>query len=178
MTTTTQRAPDEASSSSGNSKFRPSTLTWRLWYLGWRPGSLDQDPDLPVFVSVTDFHFHAPWDAPAAWRTGLRLRRSWPRVEGAIGLWLWSEPLRLRSGSVSVWRGEEDLMRFIRSAVHRRIVREYRDRMSGTSCGWTVPEFDRRAVWTQAVSQLRSDQPSGAYCDAAALTSPSDSGAR
>jgi hypothetical protein len=134
----------------------PPTLAWRLWYLSWRKGSLDADPDLPVFVSLTDFRFHAPRDAPGAWRTGLRLRRSWPRLEGAIGLWLWAEPLRLRSGSVSIWRSAEDLMSFIRSPVHRTIVREYRSRMSGTSRGWTAPKLDRPAIWAQAVSELVS----------------------
>lgn len=150
------RALDHPSSTGGIASFSPPTLAWRLWYLGWRQGALDPDPDLPVFVSLTDFRFHAPRHVPGAWRIGLRLRRSWPRLEGAIGLWLWSEPLRLRSGSVSIWRSEEDLMRFIRSPVHRTIVREYRSRMSGISRGWTAPRFDRPAIWTQAVSELMS----------------------
>ena len=151
------RALDQPSTR-GFASFPPPTLAWRLWYLGWRHGSLDPDPDLPVFVSLTDFHFHAPRHAPGAWRTGLRLRRSWPRLEGAIGLWLWSEPIRLRSGSVSIWRSEEDLTRFICSPVHRTIVRECRSRMSGTSHGWTAPRFDRPAIWTRAVAELMSAQ--------------------
>jgi hypothetical protein len=131
------------------------TLAWRLWYGGWKQGPVATDPDQPVFVSVTDFHFHHPRHAPGAWRTGLRLRRSWPRLEGAIGLWLWSEPFRLRSGSVSIWRSEEDLTRFLRSPVHRAIVREYHGRMSGTSRSWTAPRFDPAAIWSRAVGELR-----------------------
>jgi len=133
-----------------------AALAWRLWYIGWRAGSVDADPDQPVFVSLTDFQIHHARHAPGAWRTGLRLRRSWPRLEGAIGLWLWNEPLTLRSGSVSVWRAEEDLARFIRSPVHLTIMREYRARMSGVSAGWTAQAFDRTAIWNQAVRRLRS----------------------
>ncbi len=129
---------------------------WRLWYAGWKPGPVTPSPAEPVFVSVTDFHIHEAWHAPGAWRTGLRLRRSWPRLQGAIGLWLWSEPTRLRSGSISIWLTEEDLMRFLRSPVHRKIMRAYRSRMSGTSHSWTAPRCDRPAIWAQAVNELRT----------------------
>jgi heme-degrading monooxygenase HmoA len=129
-------------------------LSWRLAYAGWQPGSVRADDDQPVFVSLTDFRIHRARHAPGAWRAGFGLRRSWPRLEGAIGLWLWAEPLRLRSGSVSVWRSEEDLMRFLRSPVHRAIVRAYRSRMSGTSRGWTAERLDRTAIWERAVVEL------------------------
>ena len=90
-----------------------------------------------MYVSVTDFRIHHPRHVPGAWRTALGLRRSWPRLDGAIGLWLWSQPLKLRSGSVSIWQSEADLMHFLRSPVHHAIVGEYRNRMTGTSTGWT-----------------------------------------
>jgi hypothetical protein len=131
-------------------------LPWRLWYVGWKPGAVTPNPGEPVFVSVTDFHIHHPWHAPGAWRTGLRLRRSWPRLEGAIGLWLWSEPTRMRSGSISIWQTEEELMRFLRSPTHLTIMREYGSRMSGTSHGRTAPRFDRAAIWKHAVTELRT----------------------
>ena len=112
------------------------------------------DPGQPVYVSVTDFRIHRPRHALGAWRTGLRLRRSWPRLNGAIGLWLWGQPLKLRSGSVSIWQSEADLMRFLRSPVHRAVVGEYRSRMAGTSTGWTAPQLDRPAIWREARSVL------------------------
>lgn len=132
----------------------PMGLSWRLWYAGWRSGRVLADPTQPVYVNVTDFHINHPRHALSAWRTGLRLRRSWPRLEGAIGLWLWSEPLKLRSGAVSIWQSEADLMRFLRSPVHRAIVAKYRTRMSGTSTNWTAARPDRAAIWTQAVAIL------------------------
>jgi hypothetical protein len=138
---------------------RSAPLGWPLWYAAWRPGPVVADPGQPVYVSVTDFRIHHPRHAPGAWRTGLRLRRSWPRLDGAIGLWLWGQPLRLRSGSVSIWRSEADLMRFLRSPVHRAIVGRYRSRMTGTSTGWTAPGLDRPAIWQQATRMLTSEQP-------------------
>jgi hypothetical protein len=141
--------------------FPPPPLAWRLWYRGWKSGPIAPHPDQPVFVSLTDFHIHHLQHAPGAWRTALRLRRSWPRLAGAVGLWLWSEPFRLRSGSVSIWQSEEALTRFVRSEVHRAIVYEYQRHMRGTSCSWIAPCFDRPAIWSRAVSELRSGVASG-----------------
>jgi hypothetical protein len=140
--------------SPASTEFPPRPLAWRLWYWGWKPGPIAPSPDQPVFVSLTDFYIHHLQHAPGAWRTGLRLRRSWPRLAGAIGLWLWSEPFRLRSGSVSIWESEEALTRFVRSEIHCAIVHEYQRHMSGTSCSWIAPEFDRAAIWSRAVSEL------------------------
>jgi hypothetical protein len=131
-----------------------SRLAWKLYYVGWRPGPAHVDPDQPVFVSVTDFHIDSARWAPGAWRTGLRLRRSWPRLDGAVGIWLWAEPHNLRSGAVSVWLDEQALARFLRSPVHRAIVRDYRPHMRGTSRGWTAPRLDRAAIWGQAVREI------------------------
>jgi hypothetical protein len=136
---------------------RRAALGWRLWYAGWRSGPVVADPGQPVYVSVTDFRIYDPRHAPGAWRTALRLRRSWPRLDGAIGLWLWSQPLKLRSGSVSIWRSEVDLTHFLRSPVHRAIVGQYRSRMTGTSTGWTATRLDRAAIWRQATSLLSAE---------------------
>jgi hypothetical protein len=120
-----------------------------------------------VFVSLTDFQIHHVRHAPSAWRTGLKLRRSWPRLDGAIGLWLWSEPWKLRSGAISIWRSHDDLLRFIRSPAHRAIIRRYNNRMSGTSSAWHAPHLDRPAIWTQAMDRLNSST-----VDAPIATSP------
>ena len=136
---------------------RHGTLGWWLWYAAWQPGPVIVDPGQPVYVSVTDFRIHHPRHALGAWRAGLRLRRSWPRLDGAIGLWLWGQPLKLRSGAVSIWQSEADLMHFLRSPVHRAIVGQYCRRMSGTSTGWKAPRLDRPAIWRQATNMLTSE---------------------
>lgn len=133
---------------------RAGSTYWDLWGRGWRRGSLTPTATESVFVSLTDFHIRRLHHAPAAWLTGLRLRHSWPQIGGTIGLWLWAEPLKLRSGSVSIWSSEEELKAFIRSERHLAIMRHYRPRMSGTSNGWIAPRFDRAAIWDEAVRQL------------------------
>ena len=143
-----------AGAAASAARARLTALRWQLYYAGWQPGPARVQPDGPVFVSVTDFHVEALRWAPAAWRTGLRLRRSWPRLEGAVGIWLWAEPLKLRSGAVSVWLDQRDLVRFLTSPVHRAIVRDYRPRMSGTSIGWTAARYDRTAIWEQAIHAI------------------------
>src|SRR6202011_5014543 len=75
LTSSAMRALDHPSSTGGISSFPPPALAWWLWYLDWRQGSLYPDPNLPVFVSLTDFRFHAPRHAPGAWGTGLKIGR-------------------------------------------------------------------------------------------------------
>jgi len=135
-----------------------NSLGWWIWYFGWQPGPARVGSNEPVFVSLTDFRIHHPPYAPGAWRTGMGVRRSWPRVPGALGLWLWAKPLSLRSGSVSVWRSEDDLKRFIRSPAHLAIMRKYRPRMSGTSASFTAQRFERETIWTEALERLTAAQ--------------------
>ncbi|MDX6650291.1 MAG: hypothetical protein QOJ97_2242 [Solirubrobacteraceae bacterium] len=115
----------------------------------WKPGP-DAGWDGPVYVSVTDFAVDRARDLPAVWTAGLRLRRAWPRMQGAVGLWLWAIPTQRRGGSVSVWRSEEDLMRFVRSPVHVAIMRANRDKGSLRSENWESPCFAPQTAWAQA----------------------------
>lgn len=109
-----------------------------------------------VLVSVTDFRVHRARDLPRVWRTGMRLRRSWPQMHGAIGLWLWSLPLQRRGGSVSVWQSEEDLQRFVLWPVHIEIMR--RNRTTGTleSATWEADTFIAPQAWSAARRQLEA----------------------
>jgi hypothetical protein len=89
-----------------------------------------------VLVSFTDFTF-ARWRVlPQAWLAAMRLRRAWPELEGAVGLMLWVKPLSRRSGSISLWRSDADLRRFVGSPQHAAIVRRHRPHMSGVSASW------------------------------------------
>src|SRR5438876_9805914 len=103
---------------------------WRLVKAGWKrgPAVLAEGAAL---VSLTDFTFARWRDLPGAWLAAARLRRHWPARDGAVGLMLWSQPWRRRSGSISIWRSEANLERFIRSPEHLAIMRSYRARMSG-----------------------------------------------
>jgi hypothetical protein len=107
-----------------------------------------------VLISVTDFTTHRWRDLPAIWFNGLRLRRAWPRMQGAVGMWLWADPLRRRSGSISVWTSEAELRRFVRWPVHMAIVRKYRSRGSLTASSWTAERFEPAEAIREAERRL------------------------
>ena len=119
----------------------------------WTAGSYAAGDDR-VLVSVTDFHVARVRDLPTVWIEGLRLSRAWPTLPGAVGMWLWAKPLRRRSGSVSVWRSEDDLRNFVRWARHVAIMRRYRDAGELTSSSWFADRFDSTQIWAAARRQL------------------------
>lgn len=102
-----------------------------------------------VLVSVTRFDA-ARRDLPGIYRTGLALAARWPELPGAVGVWLWSQPLAGSSGSVSVWRSAESLRGFIRLPEHVRVMDRYRSRGSIRATTWTAEWGDRDALWSRA----------------------------
>ncbi|WP_199747592.1 hypothetical protein [Actinomadura sp. WAC 06369] len=108
----------------------------------------------PVLVSVTDFTCARARDLPGVARAGMALRRSWPELPGAVGLWLWSLPLERRSGSVSVWTDEAALRGFVRLPEHVAIMRRYRGRGEIRAVTWEADAFDRAATWERAARFL------------------------
>jgi hypothetical protein len=130
---------------SGGHRDAMSTPLTMPWARGPEAGTDDA-----VLVSVTDFAVHRVRDVPGIAVAGLRLRSGWYGMEGAVVLSLWSLPLERRSGSISVWRGEDDLRRFIRLPAHVEIMRRYRDRGSLRADTWRVERFISRTVTEQA----------------------------
>jgi hypothetical protein len=121
------------------------------------------DADGPVLVSVTDLRLHAARDLPGAYLAAMRLRRAWPSLEGAVGMWLWGKPLQKRSGAVSVWQSAEDLDRFVRWPVHVAIMRKYREAGSITATSWQSERFIAAQAWQEAARFLvRGEAPAGA----------------
>jgi hypothetical protein len=103
-----------------------------------------------VLVSVTDFRAASRRDLPGIYRAGLRLRQEWPRLPGAVGMWLWTAPGQRRCGSVSVWQDEQAMYGFVALPDHVRIMRCYRDRGEIGSALWTEDRADQAAIWTRA----------------------------
>ncbi|MFC7529767.1 hypothetical protein [Actinoplanes sp. GCM10030250] len=104
----------------------------------------------PVLISVTDFRADRRRDLPRIYQAGLQLRRDWPLLEGAVGMWLWTAPGQGRCGSVSVWSGETAMYQFVARPDHVRIMRRYRDRGNVRATTWTDPQPDRDAIWSRA----------------------------
>ena len=119
----------------------------------WTPGPAAASG--PVLVSVTDFTSDRLRDLPGIYRAGRQLSRLWPTLDGAVGHWLWAEPSRRRTGSVSLWRGEDAMRGFAGLPVHRQIMRTYRGRGRIRSTTWTATDPDPREVWRRASEFLR-----------------------
>lgn len=115
------------------------------------------DIDGPVLVAVTAFQADTARDLPGIFRSGLTLRRAWPRLDGAVGMWLWARPLERRCGSVSIWQGEQDLRGFVAWPAHVAIVRRYRGRGRLTSLTWQAARCDLAAIWAEARPHLSGE---------------------
>lgn len=128
-------------------------LIANAFWLPWRPGPAPAG-DGGVVVSLTDFRAHRLRDLPGIYWNGLRLREGWYAMPGAIGLWLWGRPLeRGRGGSVSVWRSEADLRRFVGLPAHLAIMRKYRALGTLNSATWEMDRFSLQAA--RAAAQQR-----------------------
>jgi hypothetical protein len=103
-----------------------------------------------VLVSVTALTLDGFWSTPGAYRAGYLLSREWPRLSGALGQWLWAEPLRRRLGSVSVWRDRDGLRGFVGLPAHVAIMRKYRDLGTTRATSWNATDADPAAIWRKA----------------------------
>jgi hypothetical protein len=134
---------------------RAIALTEHIVWLPWRPGPVFSGKGSAV-VSVTDFRARRSRDLPHVYWTGLRLREGWYAMPGAIGLWLWGQPLtRGRGGSVSVWESEADLRRFVALPAHLAIIRKYRALGTLNSTTWQMDRFAPSAARAAAEQRIK-----------------------
>ncbi|WP_330179905.1 hypothetical protein OHB26_26200 [Nocardia sp. NBC_01503] len=115
----------------------------------WNPGPR-QGISGPVFVSVTDFLVTTDAEAQRVYETGFELGRTWPVMQGAVGLWLWARPTERRGGSISVWESERDMRRFVRWPVHTDIIKTWRGRVAVGTDSWQADRFEPDAILTRA----------------------------
>jgi hypothetical protein len=90
----------------------------------------------PVVVSLTEFTARRLRDLPVIARDGLALARGWWALEGAIGVTLYVDARRRSGGSLSLWRTEADLRRFVALPRHVAIMRRYRERVTVRAATW------------------------------------------
>lgn len=100
----------------------------------------------PLVASLTDFQMDRALDLPGIARRARSLSRLWPTLPGAVGMWLWADVVHRRVGSLSVWRGEDDLHEFVRLRAHVQIMREYRQRGTLQSRTWEIDALDRATL--------------------------------
>lgn len=126
-------------------------MIWSRWTKGPEsPGYAE------VFVSVTRFKASSLLVLPRIALAGFALKRRWQELPGAIGTWLWVDIGDRSSGSVSIWRTENDMRSFVRWKPHVEIVKRYRAAGVMTSTAWVAPRFDRAAVRHEATLWLAS----------------------
>ncbi|MFD7866344.1 hypothetical protein [Streptomyces sp. NPDC059783] len=130
----------------------------RLLRTHWRSGPVPLAL-CPVVVSVTDFTATSRPQAGAIAIAGLRLRRTWSRTPGALGMWLWADVAGRRSGSVSVWRDAAALEAFVGRTDHVAVVRAHRGRGTMRAATWEAEDFDPDAVWDRARALLTGTTP-------------------
>jgi hypothetical protein len=119
----------------------------------WKAGPAPRTDGL-VVVSVTELVAHHWRDLPGMLVAGLRLRAGWERYDGAIGLSLWSDYARRRSGSIAVWESEDALRSFVRHPDHVPIMRKYRERCDVRSLSWETENFRIRDAYEEAFGRL------------------------
>ncbi|HET6285441.1 MAG TPA: hypothetical protein VFG15_01670 [Amycolatopsis sp.] len=120
----------------------------------WIPGQA-ADFSGEVLISVTALTLDDFRSTPGAYRAGYLLSREWPRLSGAVGQWLWAEPLRRRLGSVSVWRDHEGMRGFVGLPAHVAIMREYRELGTTRATTWSTGDVDAQVIWRRAARWLR-----------------------
>jgi len=108
-------------------------MIWSKWKAGPQVHASGR-----LLVSLTDFTANGILDLPAAVRAGFALRKAWPEMPGAVGMWLWTAPTMRRCGSLSIWTDEPSLQAFVRTPDHLAIVRAYRGRGTMKSKMWSV----------------------------------------
>jgi hypothetical protein len=157
-------APDSPRRSRATDRRTPRFVASRgsgggdLTFAVWTDGPQDADPG-PVLVSVTDFLIPSARIRLRAWAQGPGMRGLCASMPGSLGFWLWVKPLRRRSGSVSVWRGDDDLRRFVGWPSHVEIMRRFRDAGEVTATTWWVERFDAAQIWAAAERRLGGRDP-------------------
>ncbi|WP_143261686.1 hypothetical protein [Allokutzneria sp. NRRL B-24872] len=108
----------------------------------------------PVLVSVTEFTSCTFLRLPGIARAAFELRREWPLLDGAVGMWLWATPLSRRVGSVSVWASEEALHGFVRLPAHIAVMREHGSSAAVRATRWWTDGHDQADIWRDAQRRL------------------------
>jgi hypothetical protein len=122
--------------------------------LKWKNGSVSRT-DGTFMLSATRFTYRSLIDMPGVFWHGLGLRKSWSRIEGAVGVFLAGDFLKRTTYTVSVWNAEVDLHRWLASPDHARLMRLYRRRMqSSAAVSWNAEGFVLRDVYREGMARL------------------------
>jgi len=116
-----------------------SPLDFRLHNAWQRGRSADQSG--PVLISFTEYRPHVVLDLFDINREGNILADMLVDIDGAVGVMTYLQPRWLRGGSLSVWRTEEAMRKFIRLPYHVEIMKAYRSRGVLRATRWWADGF-------------------------------------
>jgi hypothetical protein len=112
-----------------------------------------------VFVSATRFTYRRLWYLPTVFWHGMTLRSRWPEVAGAVGMFTGASLLARTTFTLTAWRGEDDLHRWMRSDYHAGLMRSYRSWLESSSMvSWSTEAFDPESAWTEGLARLRKSR--------------------
>lgn len=106
-------------------------------------------------ISMTTITVERWRDMPSLYVAGLRFRRTWPTVGGAVGVLYWARPWDRSSGAVAAWRTPDDFRRFIDLPVHLELMRRYGGRGEVTIESWSADRFSGSEVRWEASQKVR-----------------------
>lgn len=85
----------------------------------------------------------------------MAIRKQLRTAEGMIGYALWAKPMSKRYWTLSVWRNEETLQRFMATLPHAHVMKDLRPRMNPTKfVRWNVPGSAAHPTWDEALARL------------------------
>jgi hypothetical protein len=92
---------------------------------------------------------------PLVFWHGLKLRRSWPSVEGAVGLSIMSDLKKRTTYTIRYGAMRQILQCWVRSADHAPLMRTFRPRLvSSAAHSWLTDNFELRVAWREALKKV------------------------
>ena len=73
---------------------------------------------------------------------------------GAVGIFVGGSLLQRTTYTVTAWRSERDLRRWMGSAYHGRLMREYRGRIESSAVSGQTDAFEPKTAWPEGLSRL------------------------
>ncbi len=119
----------------------------------WRPGPAAGLPG-PVLVSYTEFTPEKLRHIPGIYLAAERLRDAIAELDGAVGVATWWQLRNGRGGSLSAWRDEEALRRFVALPYHLEIMRRYRSKGTLRATSWRADSVDLARAFRQGQEAL------------------------
>lgn len=121
--------------------------------LPWKGGALQMHSG-PYFISATRFTYDTLRSLTTAMWHGLRLRATWPQVDG-VGLSVMVDVRTRSTYTISVWTSHAELQSWVRTAHHARLMKDCRPRLVDSAYeGWQATTLDLQECWRHALRRI------------------------